>query len=1498
MAGSVAQAFEHVDAPSGTTSVVAATLTGNAIIGAATNDTGVAASVTAGDPTNGAASYTILDDVTDTGDGQRMITFIKTGSTASGSVNVTFTWSAAAVFKAGLVIDCTGVPGALDQHVSAYQPTPSLTTDLMSSGATPTLNTQPALLVGIGFNAAAGGVPGQGSTGWSAPVTGVATFWSFGGPLTLRVEWKRLTATTGVAAVFTASSNTGSITAAIVIDETAIAGLTAFADTSAPVRRPTRAPPPADPQPLKALVAPVVSPSGEANQPQWRVTKDPQPENPQVQPIKTQPFARNIDMNAPVRRPDRRTALEPQPQPLRSPVVPVLTALETTQTTQARRSIAPQPDEPQPLRSPVLPVLTALETTTATQARRVIAPQPAVPQPLAAPVVNPYGFPWTPHPSGRYFIDTNGNQRLINGITVWAAITMDATEQASLIASCVSNRVNLIEFGLIWRASTASDPRWSTRAPFANNGTLLPFTTKIGGGAWGGSTTDPDYTATNSVYFAFAKAFVDACAAAGIAVLMFPSYTGTSGGGGSTPDDGWANEMVANQIANTTNMVTYGTFVATTFVTCANIVWGMGGDAGTVNRPFTGSERDAVIGMVNGILSVGGQASQRQFGAEWGTGSIVDDQTDFLSGSSGPTLGSTGTWRTHYEFFGSIITLAARGFSTSPTKPCVVQELPFYREDAISGTGANPAATDPVRRWYAWAWTSGCTAGWNVGNGYVWPSNITANLPFRDLWQLHITADQNAAEMANMRTLAETLRWWLAQPSPSIITANAGSGDGSNTSGPGAGNTTTVTALTSTDGSFIVIYYPPDQTGAITVDTTSLSTNYRARYYDVTNNTYTTIGTAGFTHAPSSATVFAAPPTNSRSQADQFIVLDTPTSAVVVVEPADMRKQVARSPHLHQSAHALPGVQAPAISPVALVPEVVARQPRVVRWLAGQVALPSLILPWIGSDVALPQARGAGAARSAPTSDPTEPLLILPWIDVPPGPIQARSPRSELRAANSLTLPPPPFTPGGVDLPWASGRATRAPQPTYGDVAAPVVFTWSPEAALVAWRPTRAPGPVYGDVAAPVVFAWSPEAALVAWRPTRAPRPAYGDVATPLVFPWTPEAALAAWRATRAPAPTWGEALAALVFPWTPEPALVAAQRARRGDLRQLAGEPLPPLVVAAFTAWGFQPDHPRPRSPFADRRQVSGEPLPAVLVAAFTAWGFEPAAPGARRFRLDRSAAGEPLPQLILPAAVAYDLPVARALRPDRGGAGAAALPFLTLPPVVDQVVAAARARTRPVQWVTEASGAVTLGPVGGWSDTGAGGRVLLRPAIVSPDAVPPLVIPVSGFVYAETSAQRRRDKIWTTIERPAVFIPPPIFPWGYEAVSPVVRRGLRTGLPYLALVLGTAALPPAAPTFPLPPPFVVHLLDENGPVDLTGKTVVCRTQPADRTRSVRVAFAEVVDALRGLVRKTWTEQDLRGVPTGDMLLQFVVFDVAGRPRTYPGDGHYYHQEITGRTR
>lgn len=501
-----------------------------------------------------------------------------------------------------------------------------------------------------------------------------------------------------------------------------------------------------------------------------------------------------------------------------------------------------------------------------------------------------------------------GQYRFIQMRTVWAAMMGSAAEHAALIADCVAEGYDGIEIGAIWRDGATR----STRAPFANDGADLPFTTKLGGGAWTGSTVDPDFTTPNTNYWNRFLALVDGFATVNKLVKAFPGYTGTSGGGGSTPDDGWANEMVRN---GPTNMQTYGAWIANLCKDRANIIWGLGGDSGTTNRPFTGSELAAELAMVNGMLSVSGQLSTN-FGAEWATDSIGDDQTDFLNGVSGPTLGSTLTIQTLYNFFGGFIPLAKRGFAQG-TKPTGVQEGPFADEDQITGTGFNAAATPRVSRFYWWAWTSGAFSMINLGNGWVWPFNKTGSPPLGN-WQSFLNR-QGDLELQVLANFARSVPFWKLIPTGTsgmrtLIVANAGSGTGRNDDGPAGGETTTVSAACADDGSFAVAYRPRAHGTTFDFDPRSLKRPYAGYWLDTGNGATTPI-TGVFSNLVSAQT-FTPPGTNSAGETDWLLVLTAqadygaiPAASFNVVGPGRLRSPtgVGRSISFASAATSTPG---------------------------------------------------------------------------------------------------------------------------------------------------------------------------------------------------------------------------------------------------------------------------------------------------------------------------------------------------------------------------------------------------------------------------------------------------------------------------------------------------------------------------------------------------------------------------------------------------------------
>lgn len=163
------------------------------------------------------ATWTLLNALNDAGNGQRSEQWVA-DNFAAGSVTITETYSAASTFR-GIAAKEIGGTSGYDATAAAknaqFQQFPTTGTDATTSNATPTLTAQPALLSGWCFDSSGSGTPAAG-TGFTSDGTG----WKLGGAADqLRGESKRVTATTGVAATFTAAANSSHNSFAAVFTE-------------------------------------------------------------------------------------------------------------------------------------------------------------------------------------------------------------------------------------------------------------------------------------------------------------------------------------------------------------------------------------------------------------------------------------------------------------------------------------------------------------------------------------------------------------------------------------------------------------------------------------------------------------------------------------------------------------------------------------------------------------------------------------------------------------------------------------------------------------------------------------------------------------------------------------------------------------------------------------------------------------------------------------------------------------------------------------------------------------------------------------------------------------------------------------------------------------------------------------------------------------------------------------------------------------------------------
>lgn len=157
-----------------------------------------------------AETWTSLGVVTDTSNGQKVARYAAT-ITGGGSTTITVTLDAASSFRFIGVVEVSNTSGydsAAAAQNGAFQNAPGTGTDAISSGATPTLTSQPALISGWSMNTAGSGdpTPGTGFTDGGSCET------VFSGTALVRFEYKRVTSTTGQAATFTGAFGSQHVT--------------------------------------------------------------------------------------------------------------------------------------------------------------------------------------------------------------------------------------------------------------------------------------------------------------------------------------------------------------------------------------------------------------------------------------------------------------------------------------------------------------------------------------------------------------------------------------------------------------------------------------------------------------------------------------------------------------------------------------------------------------------------------------------------------------------------------------------------------------------------------------------------------------------------------------------------------------------------------------------------------------------------------------------------------------------------------------------------------------------------------------------------------------------------------------------------------------------------------------------------------------------------------------------------------------------------------------
>lgn len=449
-------------------------------------------------------------------------------------------------------------------------------------------------------------------------------------------------------------------------------------------------------------------------------------------------------------------------------------------------------------------------------------------------------FPVRHSANHRYLVDRTGKPFPIMGRTAWFVTSLSVPEYRAFVDDTAARGYTAIELHVI-----NHDPR-GNRPPFNGNDDA-PFLKTLDGSNWSGSLNwghtgqAPDFTTPNPAYWSFVDSLLAYCEARGLLVFMFPAYAGWAGA-----EQGWMREMEANGPAR---MRTYGAWIAVRYRLQKNLVWMAGGDLGV----YTASQRDAETGLLDGLKGVAAQQSIH-FAAEWDSDMIATDQ---------PHFGHLMTLNSVYSWYNGVSTQGRRAYAHIPTLPAFLLEEP-YDEEGPDGNNVNPSATQPVRRFQWWGWLS-TIGGYVAGNGYVWP--------FNPGWQSHLNTEATQ-DMTRLNAFMRSIAWYNLVPSGlggmrTLITAGGGFHADSDY----------VAAAATPDGTLLVAYIPPAQSGSITVDMAALRGPVRARWFDPTNASYADAGTG---LANTGERVFTPPGINSAGESDWVLVLDVATRRIPI----------------------------------------------------------------------------------------------------------------------------------------------------------------------------------------------------------------------------------------------------------------------------------------------------------------------------------------------------------------------------------------------------------------------------------------------------------------------------------------------------------------------------------------------------------------------------------------------------------------------------------------
>jgi hypothetical protein len=430
-----------------------------------------------------------------------------------------------------------------------------------------------------------------------------------------------------------------------------------------------------------------------------------------------------------------------------------------------------------------------------------------------APSVGP--GPLKVGPNGRYLVDQNGVPFLISGESPQALIgDLTESDAATFFANRRAHGFNTVWINLLCNDYTgcrADGSTWDGVPPF---------------------TTPGDFSTPNEAYFARADRMLRMAADYGFIVILDPAETG-----------GWLKTMADNGVDK---LRAYGQYLGTRYKDFPNIIWMHGNDYqdwGPTYDPY-------VTAVARGIRDTD-PAHLQTIQLNYFVSGSLDDPT------WAPLIDVNASY-TYEPTYRQVL----KDYNRSSFLPTFMVEASYEFEQN------NPQIPfgDPLtlRRQEYWSLLSGAM-GHLYGNRYTWQFIC----PQRDAdgncvggWKDQLNTP-GAAQIAYLNGLFAPRQWYALVPDQAHAVVTAGFGT--------FGESDYVTAARTPDRTLAMAYLPSSRT--ITVDLSTLSGQVKARWYDPTAGTFTSISGSPFANVGSMQ--FTPPGANAGGDGDWVLVLET-----------------------------------------------------------------------------------------------------------------------------------------------------------------------------------------------------------------------------------------------------------------------------------------------------------------------------------------------------------------------------------------------------------------------------------------------------------------------------------------------------------------------------------------------------------------------------------------------------------------------------------------------